>query len=165
MIEEVQTFIDTLLHNPVFVKYGLAGLFLNGLFSSVIPIPTELATSAVLASGESKLNVFMVLTVGSVAGGFLAYYIGRGGNKLFSHFHKKPNDHDEESGHRFLTKYGWIGILFCSWIPVLGDVIPIVAGAKKYDFTKFAIAMSAGKAIKVAAIVYISALIIPSLFG
>lgn len=165
MIDQIQSIIDSFLHNPFFVKYGLIGLFLNGFLSSVVPIPTELATSAVLASGEPKLTVFIVLSVASVAGGFLAYYIGRGGNKLLHRFHKKPKEKDAESGHKFLTKYGWIGIFFCSWIPVLGDVIPMVAGAKKYDFTKFAIAMSAGKTVKVAAIVYISALIIPRVFG
>jgi membrane protein YqaA with SNARE-associated domain len=53
-------------------------------------------------------------------------------------------------------KYGWLAIFLCSWVPVLGDVIPIVAGAKKYDFWKFALAMAVGKAIKVVAIVYIS---------
>jgi membrane protein YqaA with SNARE-associated domain len=165
LIEEIQAFIDAILNNPIFVKYGLVGLFLNGFLSSVIPIPTELATSAVLAYGEPKLNVFVVLSVSSVAGGFLAYYIGRGGSRLLNHFHKKPKEKDVDSGYRFLTKYGWIGIFFCSWIPVLGDVIPIVAGAKKYNFTKFALAMSTGKTVKVAAIVYISALIIPKLFG
>ena len=164
MIEEIQATIDAFLHNPIFVKYGLVGLFLNGFLSSVVPIPTEVATSAVLASGEPKLNVFIVLSIASVAGGFLAYYIGHGGSKLLHHFHKKPKEKDSESGHKFLTKYGWIGIFFCSWIPVLGDVVPIVAGAKKYDFTKFAIAMSAGKTVKVAAIVYVSALIVPRLF-
>jgi len=165
MIEHIRAVVDAFVHNPIFVKYGLAGLFLNGFLSSMIPIPTEFVTSAVLASGEPKQNVFIVLSIASVAGGFLAYYIGRGGSKLLNHFHKKPKEKDSESGHRYLTKYGWIGIFFCSWIPVLGDVVPIVAGAKKYDFIKFALAMSAGKTVKVAAIVYIFSLIIPRAFG
>jgi membrane protein YqaA with SNARE-associated domain len=48
---------------------------------------------------------------------------------------------------------------------VLGDVIPIVAGAKKYDFQKFAISMAAGKAVKVFAIVYIIGIITARIFG
>jgi membrane protein YqaA with SNARE-associated domain len=31
------------------------------------------------------------------------------------------------------------------WIPVLGDIIPAIAGAKRYDVKKFMIAISAGK--------------------
>jgi membrane protein YqaA with SNARE-associated domain len=148
--------IEAITQNPFFLKYGLVGLFLNGLLSSVIPIPTELTTSALLAGGQSKLWVFITLATSSIIGGFLAYYLGRTGNRLFQYLHKKPTQQNEQQSHALLTKHGWIAIFFCSWIPILGDVIPIVAGAKKYDFNKFAIAMSAGKAIKVLAIVYIS---------
>jgi membrane protein YqaA with SNARE-associated domain len=59
-------------HNPFFLKYGLVGLFLNGLLSSVVPIPTELTTVALLAGGESKLMVYIVLTTSSIIGGFVA---------------------------------------------------------------------------------------------
>jgi membrane protein YqaA with SNARE-associated domain len=142
-------------HNPFFLQYGLAGLFLNGLLSSIIPIPTELTATALLAGGEKKLMVFIALSSGSIIGGFVAYYLGRTGKTVFRHLHKKPGKQDEEKSHSLLLKYGWIAIFVCSWVPILGDVIPIVAGAKKYDFRKFAIAMSLGKAIKVIAIVYI----------
>jgi membrane protein YqaA with SNARE-associated domain len=148
--------IETITQNPFFLKYGMIGLFLNGLLSAVVPIPTELTTSALLAGGESKLRIFVTLASSSVIGGFLAYYIGRTGNKLFKFFYKTPTQQDEQQSHDLITKHGWIAIFFCSWIPILGDVIPIVAGAKKYNFRRFTIAMSAGKAIKVLVIVYIS---------
>ena len=110
-------------------------------------------------------SVFIVLAISSIIGGFLAYYVGKGGNKLVHKLHKKPTDKDNDRGHMLLTKYGWIAIFFCSWIPVLGDVIPIVAGAKKYDFRKFAISMAAGKTVKVFAIVYVLGAITLSFFG
>jgi membrane protein YqaA with SNARE-associated domain len=31
------------------------------------------------------------------------------------------------------------------WIPVLGDIIPLIAGAKRYEIKKFMIAIAAGK--------------------
>jgi membrane protein DedA with SNARE-associated domain len=43
---------------------------------------------------------------------------------------------------------------------VVSDIVPILAGAKKYDFKKFAISMAAGKTLKVFAIVYILGIII-----
>lgn len=146
----------TLLHSHFFLSYGLVGLFLNGLLSSVIPIPTELTATALLAGGVSKLWVFAVLSSSSIIGGFLAYYLGRTGKTIFKRLHKKPSKQHEEKSHNLLLKYGWIAIFFSSWVPVLGDVIPIVAGVKKYDFCKFAVAMSVGKAIKVVVIVYVS---------
>ena len=156
----IQELLNTIVHNAFFIKYGLIGLFLNGMFSSVVPIPTELTTFALLLAGDSKESVFIVLAISSIIGGFLAYYIGAGGNKLFHKLHKKPTEKDSDQSRELLAKYGWVAIFFCSWIPVLSDVIPIVAGAKRYDFKKFSISMAAGKAVKVFAIVYIIGIII-----
>ena len=161
----IDSLVQVLVHNPLLVKYGLAGLFLNGMFSSVVPIPTELATSAMLLAGHTKLEVYIVLTIGSIAGGFIAYFLGKSGTKLFRFLHKTPKKQDEEKSHRLLAKYGWLAIFGCAWIPVLGDIIPIVAGTKNYDFRKFAISMSAGKAVKAVAIVYLASFFTPILFG
>jgi membrane protein YqaA with SNARE-associated domain len=73
MIGEV---IDAIIHNTFFIKYGLLGLFINGMFSSFIPIPTEVTTSALLLGGVNEMDVFLVLNIGSIIGGFIAYYIG-----------------------------------------------------------------------------------------
>ena len=166
MLEDVlpgiQELLNNIVHNAFFIKYGLIGLFLNGVLSSVVPIPTELTTSALLLAGESRESIFMVLAISSITGGFLAYYIGAGGNKIFHKLYRRPTEKDSYQGGELLAKYGWIVIFFCSWIPVLGDIIPIVAGAKRYDFKKFSISMSAGKTVKVFAIVYIIGIIITS---
>ena len=70
---------STILSNQYFVKLGYLGLFINSLLSSVIPIPTELTTSAVLLAGQSKALIFTILVIGSITGGFVAYCIGYGG--------------------------------------------------------------------------------------
>jgi len=157
--------LKAMIHDPFFIKYGLIGLFLNGMLSSIIPIPTELTASALLLTGDSKESIFVVLAVSSIIGGFLAYHIGTGGNTLFHKLSKKMTKENNDRGHKLLAKYGWIAIFFCSWIPVLGDVIPILAGAKKYDFKKFAISMAAGKTVKVFAIVYILGVVTGTFFG
>jgi membrane protein YqaA with SNARE-associated domain len=63
-----------------------------------------------------------------------------------------------------LAKYGWLLIFISPWIPVGGDVIPIIAGIKKYDLTKFTVAMVLGKTIKAVAIVYFLSLIMVTFF-
>jgi membrane protein YqaA with SNARE-associated domain len=50
------------------------------------------------------------------------------------------------------------------WIPIFGDVIPIIAGVKKYNFKKFVVVMSIGKTVKAVAIVYFLAIVISSFF-
>jgi membrane protein YqaA with SNARE-associated domain len=52
----VYDIIESIVHNSFFVKYGLIGLFLNGMLSSIIPIPTELTISALLLSGKDKFT-------------------------------------------------------------------------------------------------------------
>src|SRR5690348_4124516 len=143
--------IHSLTHNSFFLHYGLVGLFLNGLFSSILPIPTELTVSALVAGGDSKVAIALVLIAGSVLGGILAYYIGSKGTTLFQKLHKKPKQEHTDHAHKMLSKYGWVAIFVCSWIPILGDVIPITAGIKKYDF----IAMISGKIIKIIAVVFV----------
>lgn len=149
-----------------FTKYGLLGLFLNGMLSSFIPIPTELTTAALLAAGENQFRVFIALTTGSIIGGVVAYYLGYTGNKLSHRIRKitRIDDQRSQRSYALLAKYGWVLIFISPWIPVGGDVIPIIAGIKKYDFKKFTVAMAIGKTIKAAAIVYFLTFILVTFF-
>lgn len=154
----------TLLSNPFFVKIGLIGLFINSLLSSVIPIPTELTTSGLLLAGQSKMAIFVTLVSGSIIGGFIAYYIGYGGISFLRRFRKKPNKKSEHRGASLLKKYGWVILFISPWIPIIGDYIPIVAGATKYNFRLFTIAIVSGKIVKGIAIVFFGGLILPLIF-
>ena len=146
-----------ILANNVFQDFGIIGLFLNSLLSATaIPLPTEILTSALLIGGEDVFLVGLVLILGSTIGGLLNYFIGFGGNKLFSKFRKKKNgnyDKHEKKSHKLLDKFGWGAVFFASWIPVIGDFILISAGAKKMKFTKFVAFMISGKVVKTIAVV------------
>ena len=82
------------------------------------------------------------------------------GNKSITYYHKNK----EKRSTVMLEKYGWIIIFLSPWIPIFGDVIPIIAGVKKYDFKKFVVVMSIGKTIKAVAIVYFLAIIVSTVF-
>ncbi len=147
--------IRTIFHNPLFVKYGLVGLFFNGMFSSFIPIPTEITTSTLLLGGERPFYVFLVLTIGSIIGGYIAYYLGYNG-RLIGKFRKSTPKYEQKSVS-MMTKYGWYTIIFFSpWIPIIGDIASIIAGTKKYNIVKYSIAMTTGKTVKSIAIVFFS---------
>lgn len=159
--------IDGIIEKTItsfFVKYGSIGLFLNGVLSSIIPIPTEFTISGLLLAGESKINVFAILAISSIIGGFIGYYIGFSGNKILKWLHRKPSRKHEDRSTLLLEKYGWIIIFFSPWIPILGDFIPIIAGGKRYDLKKFSIAIVSGKTVKALAIVFFSSWILPLLF-
>lgn len=150
-----------LLSNPYFVRLGLIGLFINSLLSSVIPIPTELTTSGLLLAGQSKLAI---LTILAILGGYIAYYIGYGGIGFFKRFRKIPDKKSKDRSTSLLKKYGWVILFFSPWIPIIGDSIPIIAGATKYNFRIFSIAIISGKIVKGIAIVFFGSLILPLIF-
>ena len=147
-------FISSVLHDTLFIKYGLMGLFFNGMFSSFIPIPTELTISALLLGGVNPLDVFLVLTISSIVGGYIAYYLGYNG-RLLRKLRKTPEKKYEQKSINIMTKYGWSTIIFISpWIPIIGDVVSIIAGTKRYNIVRYTIAMTTGKTVKAIAIVF-----------
>jgi membrane protein YqaA with SNARE-associated domain len=147
-------FINSIVHGTLFIKYGLVGLFFNGMFSSFIPIPTELTISALLLGGINPVDVFLVLTISSIIGGYIAYYLGYNG-RLLKKVRKTPEKKYEQKSISIMTKYGWATIIFFSpWIPIVGDVVSIVAGTKKYNIVKYTIAMTTGKTIKAVVLVF-----------
>ncbi len=70
--------------------------------------------------------------------------------------HKKKKDQSKQSRYlQLLERYGWAIIFVAPWIPVLGDIIPAIAGAKRYDVKKFMIAISAGKTVRAVATIFL----------
>ncbi len=164
-IPEIIVIIADILQNPIFVNYGLAGLFVNGfLASTAIPIPLGITVVALLTAGQDPFIVFVVLAVSTYLGGFVGYILGRSGNKLFNFLKGSPKKDEENKIDNILRKYGWIAIVGSAWVPVVGDFIPIVAGTKKWDISKFAIALSIGKITRALAIVYFSSFLIAGIF-
>jgi membrane protein YqaA with SNARE-associated domain len=152
MIEEYYQQAQEILSNNTFQEYGVLGLFLNSLLSATaIPLPTEILTSALLVGGENQFIIAIVLIAGSSIGGLINYFIGFGGKKLFVKFKNEKNQKelkDQNKSHKILDKFGWSAIFFSSWIPVIGDLILISAGVKRFEFKKFVLFMIAGKIIK-----------------
>ena len=70
--------------------------------------------------------------------------------------HKKKDDESKQSRYRqLLERYGWAIIFVAPWIPLLGDIIPAIAGAKRYDIKKFMIAISAGKTARAVVTIFL----------
>ena len=157
MIESYYQQMQEILSNDIFQDYGVLGLFFNSLLSATaIPLPTEILTSALLVGGENQFLIAFVLIAGSSIGGLLNYFIGFGGNKLFTKFRDSKNQkesNEHKKSHKILDKFGWSAIFFSSWIPVIGDLILISGGVRKLEFKKFVLFMISGKIVKSVAVV------------
>jgi membrane protein YqaA with SNARE-associated domain len=79
-----------------------------------------------------------------------------GTNGTYNDLLDKNKDDGRHSRHRqLLERYGWAIIFVSPWIPVLGDIIPLIAGAKRYDFKKFMVAIAAGKIARAVAMIFL----------
>lgn len=153
-------FLKTILENPFFVKYGLIGLFLNCVFASVVPFPIVITSTALLMDGENPVMVFIIMAAGSVSGGFLTYLIGQDGKKIYRLLRKAHGeDHYRKSFER-LNKHGWIIIFSLSLVPILTEIVTIIAGVQRYNFKKFAISMAVARTTSAFASVYFGNLFI-----
>jgi membrane protein YqaA with SNARE-associated domain len=69
---------------------------------------------------------------------------------------RKKNDESKQNRYReLLERYGWAIIFVSPWIPILGDIIPVIAGAKRYEMKKFMIAIAAGKIARAVAMIFL----------
>ena len=155
-------FLKPILENPFFVKYGLLGLFLNCVFASFIPFPIVLTSTALLLDGQSPTMVFVVMATGSVAGGFLTYLVGYDGKKIYRILRKTHREEHYQRSFAWLSKYGWIIIFALSLVPILTEIVTIIAGIKKYNFKKFVISMAVARTISSFLSVYFGSMFLQS---
>jgi membrane protein YqaA with SNARE-associated domain len=143
------------------IKYEMIGLFLNSFFSSIIPIPTELATSILLLSKVNIILIFIILDTGSIVGGYLAYLMGV---KYSCFIQRKLKDVANIPILlrllNFLNRHSRLLLILSPWLPFVGESLYIYAGAAKYDLSKYMIYTSIGKSIKAAAIIALLASLI-----
>lgn len=136
----------------LFIAYGLMGLFGVSVVSSIILIPTEFVILALLRVGENPQIIAITLTVGSIIGASLGYLVGKYGFQKLIPFHKEER---EKEVHAHFRKYGAALLLVSPWIPLVGDLAPMVAGIENYEAKKFLIVISAAKIIKSILVVYL----------
>lgn len=135
----------------IFISYGLIGLFAIGLVSSIIPVPTEMAVLGLIDIGKNPQVILIVLATSSIVGAFLGYLVGKHELRKIIPFHDKEK---EERMQAHFRKYGALFLFVSPWIPLIGDIAPVVAGIENYETRKFLTVISIAKTVKSIAIVY-----------
>jgi len=137
----------------LFVSYGMTGLFAIGILSSIIPIPTEPVVLGLLEIGENPELVFIILITGSILGASLGYLAGKYELRRFIPI---KDAEKEKKVQKYFREYGGLLLFVSPWIPVIGDLVPMVAGIENYEPRKFIIVISAAKIFKGIGIIYMS---------
>lgn len=138
-----------------FVKEaGLPGIFaLMAASSACIPIPSEVvmlfAGFAVADPGQSGSEHHLTMTgivlaglIGTMAGSWLAYGVGRGGRlelleRHGAKLHMGPSQ--IEKADRWFQRHGETAVLFGRVIPVVRAFVSLPAGIAKMPFWRFTV--------------------------
>ncbi len=133
---------------------GLPGIFaLMAISSACIPIPSEVvmlfAGFAVADPTQSHASHHMTMTgvilaglLGTMAGSWIAYAVGRGGRlelleRHGARFHMGPAQ--IERADRWFASYGDLAVLFGRMIPLVRAFVSLPAGVAKMPFWRFTV--------------------------
>jgi membrane protein DedA with SNARE-associated domain len=141
-------------------QFGLAAVFLFGFLEACcVPIPSEITFGfAGVLAGEGHLNIVAVIIVGTVAeliGSFVAYTVGRVGERsLVNRFGRYLliTNADIDRAERFFAGRGAWAVPVGRALPVVRTFISIVAGFIKMPAPLFGVLSLIGTAIWVTAI-------------
>jgi membrane protein DedA with SNARE-associated domain len=141
-------------------QFGLAAVFLFGFLEACcVPIPSEITFGfAGVLAGEGHLNIVAVIIVGTVAeliGSFVAYTVGRVGERpLVSRFGRYLliTERDIDRAERFFAGRGAWAVPVGRALPVVRTFISIVAGFIKMPALLFGVLSLIGTAVWVTAI-------------
>lgn len=126
---------------------GLLGIFLINFFSTVALFLPNFSAVSVVAGGNlyNPILVAIVATLGGVLGDVSSFVIGRSGTELLA---SKEGKLFNKFSTLFL-KYGFIIVFLLALVPnPIFDAIGIFAGATRYSFKKYFIAMLLGRIIR-----------------
>ena len=130
------------------MNWGYMGIAVAAfLAASILPFSSEAVMVGLLAAGLDMWALVAWGTVGNVLGSVFNYGIGRLGKMewIEKYLHAKPEDLDK--ARRFMGGRGaWMGLFSC--VPVVGDVITIVLGLMRANFTIFLISVTISKLVR-----------------
>jgi len=141
-------------------QWGYAAVFLFGFLEACcVPIPSEITFGfAGVLAGEGHLNIVLVIVVGTIAeliGSFVAYGIGRVGERPLVHRFGRYlliTQADIDRAERFLAGRGIWAIPVGRALPVVRTFVSIVAGFSQVPPLLFGVLSLIGTAVWVTVI-------------
>ena len=137
------------------LQYGYYGLFAVAfLAATVLPFSSEFAFGGCLAVGLDPLGCIVAATVGNFLGGMTSYYLGYLGKIEWIEKYFKVKRSKIERVRQWLDGKGAY-MAFFSFVPFVGDLIPLALGFMRASLTKVAISMFVGKLVRFVVTAYL----------
>jgi membrane protein YqaA with SNARE-associated domain len=135
-------------------SYGPITLFLGSFATNFLLFPAfiELSSIVFLGLGFSPSSIFISLTLGSILGGIVGYYLGFFNSRLVLKYEKRVRGME-----KLIEKWGNLSVLLTSSLPVPFPfaLFAILVGFLKMDVKSFFISMAAGKCLRVGLSIFI----------
>lgn len=130
------------------VEYGYWGLFLASfLAATFLPVSSEAVLVGMLALGGNLWLCIGLATLGNFLGGMTNYFIGKLGKLEWIEKYLKIKPEKINKIYHWLDGKG-AAMAFFSFLPIIGDVIPIALGYMRANIYIVSISMFLGKMIR-----------------
>lgn len=122
----------------------LITLFFSGFISStLLPGGSELLLIYYLKNNPDNVwSYFMAVTAGNSLGAMFTYLMG-----YYFYWGREKAQTKHQKAISFCKRYGVYSLLL-SWLPIIGDLLPLVAGWLKLSITKSILFITTGKALR-----------------
>ncbi len=141
------------------IGYGIYGLFLASfLASTILPFSSEVVLTGCLLAGLDPLQCLIAATIGNFLGGVTTYLIGFLGKIEWAEKYLRVERTKIKQTQAKINRYGAF-IAFFSFVPVVGDIIPLSLGFMRASATKTLIGMFVGKFLRYVVVIYLIGLI------
>ncbi|MDD5070718.1 MAG: DedA family protein [Candidatus Omnitrophica bacterium] len=129
-------------------QYGYVGLFIvSFLAATILPLGSEIFVVAMVVSDFNVGVVFLVATIANTLGAITNYYVGKLGTHFVMSRYVKVDSDKRRKAERIYQKWG-APVLFLSWVPVVGDLLTVVAGGFKLKLSIFTFWVFLGKSFR-----------------
>ncbi|AXW85717.1 DedA family protein [Lonsdalea britannica] len=122
--------------------WSFISLFWSSFLSAtLLPGSSEVVlVSLLLTETSSPWLLVMIATVGNTLGGFTNMIVGR-------FLPKRHSGRGRAKAQRWLERYGVAALLF-SWVPIIGDMLCVLAGWLRLPWGRATLCIFIGKALR-----------------
>ncbi|WP_128331553.1 YqaA family protein [Apibacter sp. HY039] len=136
------------------IEYGYYGLFLASfLAATILPFSSEVVLGGILAIGGEPWLCVIIATLGNSLGGMTNYFLGKLGKIEWIEKYLKIKKDKIDKMHNWLEGKG-ASMAFFSFLPVVGDIIPVALGYMRANIYIVTFSMFLGKLARYIIIMY-----------
>lgn len=130
------------------ISLGLPALFfISFAAATVAPVGSEWLLAALLLQGAEPLPAVAVASVGNFLGACTTFELGLLGREALERRGKLPTGRAYRSAERLFQRFG-VWALLLTWLPLVGDLLCLVAGLFRVGWGRFGALTLTGKTFR-----------------